>query len=96
MPGKDVISTLSCCFDTRGHSTITWVGVLKGLNTSFLGDLGPSSDESVLIFMIDGSLSQHKNYTPVVSVRGAIQLLLYQVYKFHRHLTHVILFLKIY
>lgn len=73
MPGKDVISVLTCCFDTRGHSTITWMGALKELDTSLLGDLGPLSDESVLIFMIDGSLSQHKNYTPVVSVKTVLR-----------------------
>ena len=38
---------------------MTWMAMLKGRDASLLEDLGPLSDVSVLIFIIDDSVSQH-------------------------------------
>lgn len=50
---------------------MTRMAALNGHDTSLLRDLGPSSDESVLIFIIDGALSQQDRPTPAAPVRTA-------------------------
>lgn len=42
---------------------MTWMAMLKGWDASLLEDLGPLSDVSVLIFMIDDAVSQHHSNT---------------------------------
>lgn len=42
---------------------MTWMAMLKGRDRSLLEDLGPLSDVSVLIFMIDDAVSQHNSNT---------------------------------
>lgn len=69
---------------------MTWMAELKGHSTGLLGGLGPLSHQSVLIFMINGALSQH-NSTPAASVETVLRSHVDSIlYEFHRHLTHVI------